>query len=146
MNVEGLLTDVSKGIGLVSAFDYTVIAWTRSAENADIVGFMRATLSTINLIRQLTRATELATIAQYAYNTALAIGQALTPWGIVALGLGAAYFGGQAISGATTPAPTPYNLGAILEAQALEQRGGNLDEFLTERGRRLRERYRSSVP
>lgn len=98
--VTGLLTDVSKGIGLVSSFDYTLMAWQRTAERADIMGFMRATLSTINLLRQLIRATELATIAQTAYNAALAIGKALEgPTGWIALGVAAGVgLGGAAIS------------------------------------------------
>lgn len=84
-DIEGLLTDVSKGIGLVSSLDYTLMAWQRTAESADIMGFMRATLSTINLIRQLISVTELATIAQQAYNAALAIGSALSPFGLAML-------------------------------------------------------------
>jgi len=92
--LEGLLSNVGKGISLVSSLDYAWMSWTRLAKDFDIMSFLRATLSTINAIQTMTRLLKQAQVAQQALNAAQAASQ-----------LGAAGGGAGLAAGAGTAIP-----------------------------------------
>lgn len=127
--LNDILKGATKGLRLFTSLDYTFLAWEKAVKKFDIMSFMRLTISTIYLIRRLTAITQIATAAQWAYNAALAVGQALTPWGLVALGAAGAVGGG-------------IYLGSVT--------GGEKKQELSERERLVeearREAYRSVVP
>lgn len=138
--LQTFLGGVQKGIGLLARFDYLAMSWERAAHKMDLRSFLSVTLSTISMIQMLIKLTRSATIAQQAYNVALAIGKALSgPWGWLALGLGTAG-GTYMISQMLAQSPSESF------PTAEEIRGKLVEETRKEIEAARREQYRSIVP
>lgn len=151
--LQGVLSNVSRGIGLVAQLDYVMVSWERLAERADMMGFLRVTLSTISIMRTLIILTKQAEAAQWAYNAALAVGKTLSPWGWTALAAATATAGGYYYYATLPKGGKEESERERLLAEALEElRKRETATSATEKidweelERRRREEYRGVVP
>lgn len=138
---QGVLTDVSRGIRLVSQLDYLTMSWQRAMEKADLGSFLSLALSTISTMQTLIRLIKSAELAQIAYNAALAIGRLLegpSGWAILAAA------GVTIGAGATYVATRPGSVSAE-ETLPREERFRRASLEQIEKEARQREKYRSVV-
>lgn len=87
---QGLLGEVSRGIGLFAQLDHLTLSYARAAKQLDLRSFLSVTLSTISAMTSIIRLIKNAELAQLAYNAALVVTRLLEgPRGWAILGVAA---------------------------------------------------------